>query len=530
MKIGLFISGGEGLVKSVVDLNWLVNQYPQLASVKKFESFFDPQAVSDMLQEIKRKQLEGLVLAGDSPLFYQRTRGGRHLLEGLEEAGVEQNYIAIANLKEQVALPHAKWKKEATAKAKTLIDVALAKIKNASPLEKVYVSPRRRVAVIGITPGAILAAEQILARSYPVFLIDDEKNLAEEFTRDSALASVYSFVRLHPKTTWLERWKLEDISGYVGDYTLKVVSAKGDEKELEVGGVIIASGEKSELNQELHQFFHLEVDDSGRFTSINSKNFPVQTIESGIVIIPGSLADGMEILVAQADSAALSLISLLDQDELVHELAISRVDEDVCGGCGTCVKTCIFHASQLDVVKRRSYIDKRRCKGCGNCVTACPTGARDLLSFPSDYLFSAIKILSQYKGEEETKVLILLCEGCGYQAFDAAGAMGIEYPTTLLPLSVHCAGRIDTQLILYAFALDFDGVVICECAEGRCRNLVGNLDLDRRANLFREVLRSREINPERLQILGVTPCDGGLCLEESLKFLDSLKQRRSSHG
>jgi heterodisulfide reductase subunit A-like polyferredoxin/coenzyme F420-reducing hydrogenase delta subunit len=529
MKIGLFISGGEGLIDSVVDVKWLVKQYSNLDLTKSFKSFFDPQSASEMLKEVECNQLKGLVLAGDSPIFYQRTRGGRHLLETLEEAGVERNFMAIANLKEQVALPHVKRKKEATAKAKTLIDVSLAKIKNASPLEKVYVSPRRRVAVIGVTPGTILAAEQMLSRGYPVYLIDEE-DLSEEFAKEPALASVYSFVRLHPKSTWLEGWKLEDIAGYVGDYTLGVVTSEGDRNELEVGGVIIASGEKSELNQELHQFLHLEVGDDGRFTSINSTNFPVQTIESGIVIIPGSLEDGLERLVAQADSAALSLISLLDQDELVHELAISRVDEDVCGGCGTCVKTCIFHASQLDVTRRRSYIDKRRCKGCGNCVTACPTGARDLLTFPSDYLFSGIKILSQYKGEEKTKVLVLLCEGCGYQAFDMAGTMGIEYPTTLLPLSVHCAGRIDTQLILYAFALDFDGVVVCECAEGRCRNLVGNLDLDRRANLFREVLRSRKIDPERLLILGVTPCDGDLCVEESLKFLDSLKQRRSSHG
>ena len=68
---------------------------------------------------------------------------------------------------------------------------------------------------------------------------------------------------------------------------------------------------------------------------------------------------------------------------------------------------------------------------------------------------------------------------------------GLEYPTGVMPLSVRCAGRLDTQFILEAFKQGFTGVVICKCKDDHCLNIVGNTDLDRRANLFRAVLSSR---------------------------------------
>jgi coenzyme F420-reducing hydrogenase delta subunit len=101
--------------------------------------------------------------------------------------------------------------------------------------------------------------------------------------------------------------------------------------------------------------------------------------------------------------------------------------------------------------------------------------------------------------------------------------MGIEYPTSVLPLMVRCAGRIDTQLILEAYREGFHGVVVCKCKDDHCINIVGNTDLDRRANLFRVVLKSRGIEPERLRIFGVTECEGASCVEGVMEFISYLK-------
>ena len=58
---------------------------------------------------------------------------------------------------------------------------------------------------------------------------------------------------------------------------------------------------------------------------------------------------------------------------------VNQVDEDACGGCGTCVDRCQFGALTLEEVVR---IDEQRCAGCGVCVPACPEDALHLVRRP----------------------------------------------------------------------------------------------------------------------------------------------------
>jgi coenzyme F420-reducing hydrogenase delta subunit/Pyruvate/2-oxoacid:ferredoxin oxidoreductase delta subunit len=220
---------------------------------------------------------------------------------------------------------------------------------------------------------------------------------------------------------------------------------------------------------------------------------------------------------------------MLDRNEIEHPVLVSEVDETVCGGCGTCVKTCAFFASSVDLARKVSVIDPRRCKGCGNCVAACPTGARDLVSFPEKYVIKAIDILSQAISEDsEPKILAMLCNGCGYPAADAAGELpnevpGGKYPPNVMPVRVECGGNVDTQYILKAFSKAFDGVALSVCRDGHCHHVVGNTDMERRIGLFREVLRSRKINDERLRVIHVSPHEGNLFSEEIKSFYEELK-------
>jgi coenzyme F420-reducing hydrogenase delta subunit len=188
------------------------------------------------------------------------------------------------------------------------------------------------------------------------------------------------------------------------------------------------------------------------------------------------------------------------------------------------VKTCAFHACSIDPAERISKVEERRCKACGNCVTACPANARDLPTYAHDYLTESIKIYSKYERNGSPKVLCILCDGCGYPAADAAGTGDYLYPASVLPLRVACGGRVDTQHVLEAFHCDFDGVLVTVCREGHCHNIVGNVDMCRRVNLFRAVLRSRELNPERLRILEIAPFEGKRFADEATRFVEDLKK------
>jgi coenzyme F420-reducing hydrogenase delta subunit/Pyruvate/2-oxoacid:ferredoxin oxidoreductase delta subunit len=221
--------------------------------------------------------------------------------------------------------------------------------------------------------------------------------------------------------------------------------------------------------------------------------------------------------VAAADSAAMALVLRLSQESVTHFHDVSRVDEDLCGGCASCVKTCAFGACSLDPVTHFSHVDLRRCRGCGKCVVSCPVGARDIVNSPHHYLVEAIKELSRTQVEGD-KVLGFLCGGCGYPAADdaarAIAERGTGYPASFLPLRIPCGGRLDTLYVLEAFKQGFDGVAVFRCREGHCHNLIGNLDMDRRINLLRTVLRSRRLDDSRLRIVDISPFEGKHFVDE----------------
>ena len=56
------------------------------------------------------------------------------------------------------------------------------------------------------------------------------------------------------------------------------------------------------------------------------------------------------------------------------------VDEDLCRGCGRCLKVCLYHAITFQknpVGGWRAVVDEALCKGCGNCISVCPSNAAD---------------------------------------------------------------------------------------------------------------------------------------------------------
>lgn len=515
MNIGLFISECEGEISRVIDLQALASHYTQDIPVKIYNNLNSSSSLKAICSEVADNKLDSLVLAGESPLFYRKTRNGDLLLQMLYQAGINPNRIAIANLKEQVALPHRSMPAEATKKAKFIVDVAIEKVKLSRDVDMIEVSPKKAVTIIGTTPEGIFTAQKLLERGFRIDFIDSEEvRDLKAFTRSTM--PTLAFVKNHPNANF-HISKIKDLYGYAGNFRINLE----DSKKLRAGGIVVAIGDDSKFTDELYPFLRIERDEQGLFKTLSSETAVTETTRQGIFLI--SHLTALNNVVAFADSAAMSLDSLLSKNIIKHELYVSEVDENVCGGCGTCIKTCIFHAVEFDAVKKLTSTNIKRCVGCGNCVSACPTGARDQVSANTKYYLSAISKLSGYEPPNGIKILYIACEGCGYSSLDHAGTMGLEYPTSVMPLSVGCAGRLDTQFILQAFKEGFDGVVICKCKEDHCLNIVGNIDLDRRANLFRSVLSSRGISPDRLRIFGVSDCDGGSCVSGTTEFLNYLQ-------
>jgi len=146
----------------------------------------------------------------------------------------------------------------------------------------------------------------------------------------------------------------------------------------------------------LRLHFKVDVDDDGHARSIDPERHPAETEVRGILVVPvyGEGKPALRDRVAAADSAALALVMRLTKPAVFHHFYTSRVDEALCGGCASCVRTCAFGACAVRDDKL-SHVDERRCRGCGKCVVSCPVGARDLVSSPHLYLMDAIDLLAR---------------------------------------------------------------------------------------------------------------------------------------
>lgn len=515
MPLGLYASRCGGEVDRTVDLDTaLADARSKSAVVRVFDDFFDPDVIAQMVADVRDAGLDSVVLAGNSPAHYIRGISTGYVRDRLVDAGVNPNRIVAANLLEQVALAHPDKPEAASEKARALVNVAVLRATMAQNAEATLVEPRRSVAILGVTAEAIVAAQRLLRMGYSIVLADRGDG-AETGNHAKAMRATRAFVIGHPDARVINSARLADGDGWLGDYRLVIESDSGT-ATFNVGGILLARPEHTEWVDELRQHFKVDIDDSGFARSIDPSTHPAETIEPGIMVVPLRRENALERdKVAAADAAAMALVLRLSQASTRRYRNVSAVDETLCGGCASCVRTCAFGACYLDD-EGLSHVDERRCRACGKCVVGCPVGARDILSSPHDYLLAAVRELATTQVEGE-KVLGFLCSGCGYPAADrAANAVaerGDGYAPAFLPLQITCGGRLDTLYVLEAFKQGFDGVAVYRCREGHCNNLIGNLDMDRRINLLRTVLRSRKLDDARLRIVDISPNEGERFIE-----------------
>lgn len=532
MKIGIFFSREGGVISEVLDLDALALDYSDYSVVRVYDDFFSSEERRALIWEIKNNRLTGVVLAGPSPMYYQNTLNGDLFLKEIQSGGVNYNLIEFANLREQVAYIYRNNRILANTKAKTMVDVAIAKVKNCSPIDTISISPRKSVLIIGTTIGAIVAAQRLSLAGFKVYIIEKGSSISDYSNYINDVNPTLSFVENHPDIEIFFETEINDIYGWIGDY--KVEFAQENEiKEMNVGAIIVAPGQNKEWISHLQPLVQIDTDDEGYFRLKDKDVLPVQTHQKGIALIPQVFKNEnyLKSQITYADSAVLAVSEKLNQKEIEHKVLVTKVEEDFCGGCASCIRTCAFRANKIDESTGISTVDIEKCTGCGNCVVACPTGARDLVTYPRKYILDSIDILSQTNLFQESMILAIYCDGCGYPAADRAGELVYQnpsyiFPENILPFRIVCGGRIDCQHILYAFKMGFDGVILVNCDEGHCHNIVGNRDMDRRVSLFREVLRSRKIDPERLRIISVKPEDGSVVIKEMNDFSEMINKIR----
>lgn len=108
----------------------------------------------------------------------------------------------------------------------------------------------------------------------------------------------------------------------------------------------------------------------------------------------------------------------------------------------------------------------------------------------------------------EPKIIAYVCNWCTYLGADLAGTNRLEYPANVRILRLPCTGRIDFNLILKAFEMGADAVLVSGCHPGDCHYTAGNYHARRRWMLFRELLQTMGIETSRVHFTWISAAEG----------------------
>ena len=179
-------------------------------------------------QAIKEKKLDGVVVACCSPNLHETT-----FRNASKRAGLNSFRCEIANIREQCSWVH-KDKPKATQKATKITRSVVEKVLQNESLDALSVPVTRRALVVGGGISGLQAALDIANTGFEVILVERNPSvgghmiqLSETFpTLDCSqciLTPKMVEVAKHPKIKLMTYSEVQDVSGYVGNFKVKIL-------------------------------------------------------------------------------------------------------------------------------------------------------------------------------------------------------------------------------------------------------------------------------------------------------------------
>jgi len=247
--IGVFICNCGVNIAGVVRIPEVVEAARRLPFVRHAEDFLfscSQDSIERIRQRIVEHRLNRVVVASCTP----RTHASL-FMSSLREAGLNPYLFEQANIREQVSWVHRDRPDEATAKARGLVAMAVAKASFLRPVDTTRVEINRRALVVGGGVAGITTALSLARQGFDVLLVEKEEQLGGNARRlhytlegnhpQKLLAGLLEELVRSPRVQVYTGAQIVEAAGYPGNYRT-VLRCGGEEVELEHGVVIIASG------------------------------------------------------------------------------------------------------------------------------------------------------------------------------------------------------------------------------------------------------------------------------------------------
>jgi heterodisulfide reductase subunit A2 len=248
-RVGVFVCHCGANIGRVVNVPSAVEYAKTLPSVVYAqEQLFScaNNCAKEIANMATEKGLNRVVVAACSPrtleLLFRDT---------LREAGLNQYYYDMANIREHCSWVHSKEKEVATAKAKDIIRMSVARAYHLEPLKEIDLPVNKAALVVGGGIAGMTCALSIANQGHEVHLVEKEKDLGgtarrihttlEGLDAQAYLRDLVGKVYQNPSIHVYEDAKITETTGYIGNFVTRVKSDRGV-TEIKHGATVIAIG------------------------------------------------------------------------------------------------------------------------------------------------------------------------------------------------------------------------------------------------------------------------------------------------
>lgn len=230
VRIGVYIChcgsniAGTVNVKEVVEF---AKGLPAVVIAKDYIYMCSDPGQNMIKEDIKQLKLNRVVVASCSPTLHEHT-----FRQATQDSGLNPYLFEMANIRE-----HCSWitedQSEATEKAKALVSAAVRRVYYQEPLEVREVPVIPAVLVVGGGIAGIQAALEIANAGHKVYLVEREPSIGGHMaqfdktfpTLDCAsciFTPLLSAVGQHPNIELLTYSEVEQVSGFIGNFSVKI--------------------------------------------------------------------------------------------------------------------------------------------------------------------------------------------------------------------------------------------------------------------------------------------------------------------
>jgi heterodisulfide reductase subunit A-like polyferredoxin len=250
-RIGVFVCNcgiNIGGIINVPELSAYAKTLPNVVFVDEnlFTCSQDTQV--NMTKVIEEHNLNRVVVAACTPITHEAL-----FRETMIDAGLNKYLFEMANIRNQDSWVHMKEPEKATAKAKDLVRMAVARASLLKPLVEKPLTINQRALVIGGGVAGLSAALNLGDQGFETILLEKENELGgnarnihktiDGLDVKAYLDGLVAKVKSHDKIQVLTGALVVGFSGYKGNFTTEVLVGPGMyERKIDHGITVVATG------------------------------------------------------------------------------------------------------------------------------------------------------------------------------------------------------------------------------------------------------------------------------------------------